>query len=689
MKNTSIILFCFFFLNAVHSTPLTTMLEKKEVEVGRLHNRALSLYYQRCTELNQCVSTSCETSYLTRKTSVPYCGTEFPNAECSSALGGPPTIQNGADKDYCQGINCPDGKMVDFKEAYVWFPPNSPSTSKLAENLCWMNGMNSIYRDVDTTRANGNEERIWTYMGNQESGIMQMFPGMVGLGPNYRTDQGCKVNEGEYFDPRIRPWYVAAATGPKDVILLLDTSGSMSNVAGSLSSESRLDVMKKAAKAVLRTLTQNDFVAVITYNSDATILNGNPTGQTTQRTLLRATNETIYILSQAIDDLYANGETWFHRGFAKAKGIFDRSIRHNGNTETHQTSGCHRIILFLTDGECTSLSCQNYCQGNMECIISGNQPNSSNIVPPSERLGKDVIIFSYTFGPNQQALNQIPRKISCIRKGIFTNIPSGSDPLSYMTKYYQYLAAGLGPNNTVARWSTPYQDGGGLGEMVSVSRPVYSKSPGNQPGEYHYELIGVVGTDVLMRQLEGHSNYANIIENLILRSAECPRLDLPDCTLQQLRKNQHGTECQADELKEDGSSYPLVGSSQCPNNYTSDYNNQQCSTQKTLKDVLCQELNPSTLLPVNEEMGSYESYLCCPGCFPLDAVIGGSVGGVVFLFLLGIGISRMKKNGKLCWKKRVKAPQQKEMQVHPSSVGPPPPINPAFVQQGPPYYHPQ
>ena len=59
--------------------------------------------------------------------------------------------------------------------------------------------------------------------------------------------------------------YVAAATGPKDVVLVLDVSGSMSQQASSLTSETRLEMMQKAAKRVLKTLTHNDYVAVVRW----------------------------------------------------------------------------------------------------------------------------------------------------------------------------------------------------------------------------------------------------------------------------------------------------------------------------------------------------------------------------------------------------------------------------------------
>ncbi len=56
--------------------------------------------------------------------------------------------------------------------------------------------------------------------------------------------------------------YVAASTGPKDVLLVLDTSGSMAN-------SGRLNIMKDAAKRVINTLSVSDYVSVVTFNTDA------------------------------------------------------------------------------------------------------------------------------------------------------------------------------------------------------------------------------------------------------------------------------------------------------------------------------------------------------------------------------------------------------------------------------------
>ena len=56
------------------------------------------------------------------------------------------------------------------------------------------------------------------YYGSDD-GVFRMFPG---------TPSKCDFGMFDY-DPRIRPWYVGASSGPKDVVLVLDTSGSMTN----------------------------------------------------------------------------------------------------------------------------------------------------------------------------------------------------------------------------------------------------------------------------------------------------------------------------------------------------------------------------------------------------------------------------------------------------------------------------
>jgi voltage-dependent calcium channel alpha-2/delta-3 len=57
------------------------------------------------------------------------------------------------------------------------------------------------------------------YWGSVD-GVMTTFPAIMWT----RADGTC----GDKYDPRRRPWYLSGSNGPKNVIFILDSSGSMS-----------------------------------------------------------------------------------------------------------------------------------------------------------------------------------------------------------------------------------------------------------------------------------------------------------------------------------------------------------------------------------------------------------------------------------------------------------------------------
>lgn len=63
------------------------------------------------------------------------------------------------------------------------------------------------------------------------------------------------------YDFRYSQWYVAAATSPKDIVILVDNSGSMTG--------KRAGLARTIVESILDTLTDNDFVNVYKF-SDST-----------------------------------------------------------------------------------------------------------------------------------------------------------------------------------------------------------------------------------------------------------------------------------------------------------------------------------------------------------------------------------------------------------------------------------
>ena len=66
------------------------------------------------------------------------------------------------------------------------------------------------------------------------------------------------------YDPRFRPWYIAATSGGKNIILAIDVSTSMNRGGKNLA--------LKACKSVINTLSNNDFIGVVVFSQNASSL---------------------------------------------------------------------------------------------------------------------------------------------------------------------------------------------------------------------------------------------------------------------------------------------------------------------------------------------------------------------------------------------------------------------------------
>uniref|UniRef100_T1IYT7 NAD(P)H oxidase (H2O2-forming) n=1 Tax=Strigamia maritima TaxID=126957 RepID=T1IYT7_STRMM len=97
----------------------------------------------------------------------------------------------------------------------------------------------------------------WQYFGSAK-GYLRNYPGVEW--PTPYSSEAEDEHPADIYDCCMRPWFIEAATSPKDVVILLDISGSMHGL--------RYAIATYVVDNILDSLTQNDFVGVFKFSSD-------------------------------------------------------------------------------------------------------------------------------------------------------------------------------------------------------------------------------------------------------------------------------------------------------------------------------------------------------------------------------------------------------------------------------------
>lgn len=295
-------------------------------------------------------------------------------------------------------------------------------------------------------------------------------------------------------DPRFRSWYSSAASGPKDVILILDTSGSMS-------AANRLSKMKVAAQWVLNTLTEHDYANVVTFSSVARAYSS---GLVNMGVVERKK------MKDYIGDLNANGGTNMAAGFRKAFELADSSW------QAKKTSGCGgaRMILFLTDG-------QN----------SGDEDPGTVIRNMNKELNMRIFTYSLGSGAGGDSAKMM-KDIACQNQGVWTAIPDSATNLKeIMAGYFVYLAAGI--SNAPPRWSDWFEDGQGLGQIAGACQAVFDRTSGKAEGVN--VLFGVICQSIHKSTWDKFSDAATVWGEMSTQNKKCADLSLSSGQLEILR----------------------------------------------------------------------------------------------------------------------------------------------------------
>uniref|UniRef100_A0A3B5QES7 Calcium voltage-gated channel auxiliary subunit alpha2delta 3 n=1 Tax=Xiphophorus maculatus TaxID=8083 RepID=A0A3B5QES7_XIPMA len=140
-----------------------------------------------------------------------------------------------------------NNRSVNLSLSVVQVPTNMYNKdSAIVNGVYWSEALNKVFVD--------NFERdpslIWQYFGSAK-GFFRQYPGI-----KWKPDDHGVIA----FDCRNRKWYIQAATSPKDVVILVDVSGSMKGL--------RLTIARQTVSSILDTLGDDDFFNIIAYNEE-------------------------------------------------------------------------------------------------------------------------------------------------------------------------------------------------------------------------------------------------------------------------------------------------------------------------------------------------------------------------------------------------------------------------------------
>nr|XP_033930855.1 voltage-dependent calcium channel subunit alpha-2/delta-4 isoform X3 [Pseudochaenichthys georgianus] len=315
--------------------------------------------------------------------------------------------------------------------------------------------MSEALNDVFIDNFKKDPTLTWQYFGSA-TGFFRLYPGIQWI-----PDENGVVT----FDCRNRNWYIQAATSPKDVVIVVDVSGSMKGL--------RLTIAKHTINTILDTLGENDFVNIIAYSDYVRYVEPCFKG-----TLVQADLDNREHFKLLVDELHVKGE-------GKVKIAMKESFKIlNEVAALGQGSLCNQAIMLITDGAMEDFQ---------DVFEEFNWPE------------RRVRVFTYLIGREMTFADNV-KWIACNNKGYYTHVSTLADVQENVMEYLHVLSRPMVINHDHdIIWTEAYMDtvlfntqAQSLLLMTSVAMPVFSKK---EETLSHGILLGVVGTDVALREL--------------------------------------------------------------------------------------------------------------------------------------------------------------------------------------------
>ncbi|KAM4582748.1 voltage-dependent calcium channel subunit alpha-2/delta-2-like isoform 1-T1 [Fundulus diaphanus] len=319
-------------------------------------------------------------------------------------------------------------------------------------------GAPDILNELNWTQA---LERVFMENSREDPSLLwQAFGSATGVTRYYPASPWKAPDKIDLYDVRRRPWYIQGASSPKDMVILVDVSGSVSGLT--------LKLIKASVMEMLDTLSDDDYVNVARFNEKAEAV------VPCFKHLVQANVRNKKIFKEAVQQMQAKGTTDYKSGFHFA---FNQLL----NKTNVPRANCNKIIMLFTDGG------EDRAQ---DVFLQYNWPN------------KTVRVFTFSVGQHNYDVTPL-QWIACTNKGYYFEIRSICAIRINTQEYLDVLGRPMvlaGSEAKQVQWTNVYQDALGLGLVVTGTLPVFNLTMnGNSQNQL---ILGVMGVDVHLDEIK-------------------------------------------------------------------------------------------------------------------------------------------------------------------------------------------
>ncbi|XP_030631687.1 voltage-dependent calcium channel subunit alpha-2/delta-1a [Chanos chanos] len=343
-------------------------------------------------------------------------------------------------------------RLISYNQSAVHIPTDIYEGSTIVLNeLNWTAALDEVFK------ANKEED---------PSLLWQVFGSATGLARYYPASpwKKSRTKRIDLYDVRRRPWYIQGAASPKDMLILVDASGSVSGLT--------LKLIRTSVITMLETLSDDDYVNVVQFNEEANTA-------TCFQNLVQANVRNKKALKEAVENITAKGITNYKGGFEMA---FQQLAVQNVSR-----ANCNKIIMLFTDG---------------------GEERASEIFARYNSGKQQVRIFTFSVG--QHNYDKVPIQwMACTNKGYYYEIPSIGAIRINTQEYLDVLGRPMVKADELAKkvqWTNVYMDALDLGLVITGTLPVFNKTdmrdPKNKNKDQNQLILGVMGIDVSLEDIK-------------------------------------------------------------------------------------------------------------------------------------------------------------------------------------------